>query len=329
MDSLLSGAAFGAALTASGIYEPATLLSQFDFTNFHMLQTFLTAAAGSTLLVTATQSLSLTNFPPRRASSLGLFSVYDGNLVGGSLLGTGMALSGACPGTILAQLGVGVRSGWYVFGGAVLAGWVWSLVSSRRRPKSDMTLQQQQQQQQQRRREEEKVTVYEALGVSRLVAAAAFEATCVLAVAAVSRAATGPQAKIHPAAGGLFIAAAQAVSLLLRGALVGTSSSYEDVGRLLRGDRPKGLGSILFSAGAVGGAWLLSRAMPALGQVSEVAISPAMAGLGGFLMVLGSRMAGGCTSGHGISGISLLSMSSFMTITAAFAAAGVMGLLLG
>lgn len=48
MDSLLSGAAFGAALTASGVYEPATILSQFDFTNFHMLQTFLTAAAGST-----------------------------------------------------------------------------------------------------------------------------------------------------------------------------------------------------------------------------------------------------------------------------------------
>lgn len=48
MNSLLSGAAFGAALTASGVYQPATILSQFDLGSFHMLQTFLTAAAGST-----------------------------------------------------------------------------------------------------------------------------------------------------------------------------------------------------------------------------------------------------------------------------------------
>ncbi|GAB1316686.1 hypothetical protein MFIFM68171_06896 [Madurella fahalii] len=325
MNNLLSGAAFGAALTASGVYEPATILSQFDFTNFHMLQTFLAAAAGSTLLVTATQTLSLTHLPPLPASPLGLFSAYDGNLIGGGLLGTGMALSGACPGTVLAQLGVGVRSGWSAFGGAVLAGWVWSLASSRRPPESETT----QQQQQRRPQVAEKTTVYEALGISRPAAAAAFQAVCVLVVAAASRVAVGPQAKIHPALGGLLIAAAQTVSLLLRGVLVGTSTSYEDVGRLLRGDWPKGLRNILFSVGVVGGAWLLSRTVPVLGQVSDVAISPIMAGLGGFLMILGSRMAGGCTSGHGVSGISLLSTSSFLTVAATFSAAGVTRLLLG
>jgi len=47
MDHLVSGAAFGAALTASGVYQPSVILSQLNFTNFHMLQAFLTGAAGS------------------------------------------------------------------------------------------------------------------------------------------------------------------------------------------------------------------------------------------------------------------------------------------
>lgn len=47
MSTLLSGALFGAALTASGVYQPSVIISQLSFTNFHMIQVFLTAAAGS------------------------------------------------------------------------------------------------------------------------------------------------------------------------------------------------------------------------------------------------------------------------------------------
>jgi uncharacterized membrane protein YedE/YeeE len=38
---------------------------------------------------------------------------------------------------------------------------------------------------------------------------------------------------------------------------------------------------------------------------------------------VGSRMAGGCPSGHGISGMSLLSISSVVTIASAFGAGAV------
>jgi hypothetical protein len=51
--------------------------------------------------------------------------------------------------------------------------------------------------------------------------------------------------------------------------------------------------NVLFSVGMVGGAWLISRAVPALRPVTEVAISPARSALGGFMIVFGSRMAGG------------------------------------
>ncbi len=48
MDNILTGAAMGAALTTAGVYAPDIILSQFNFTDFTMLQTFLSAAAGST-----------------------------------------------------------------------------------------------------------------------------------------------------------------------------------------------------------------------------------------------------------------------------------------
>lgn len=39
----------------------------------------------------------------------------------------------------------------------------------------------------------------------------------------------------------------------------------------------------------------------------------------GFLLLLGARIADGCTSGHGISGIAQLSIGSFLAVTAMFA----------
>jgi uncharacterized membrane protein YedE/YeeE len=45
----------------------------------------------------------------------------------------------------------------------------------------------------------------------------------------------------------------------------------------------------------------------------------AFAFAGGFLMLLGARIADGCTSGHGISGIAQLALGSFVAVTAMFA----------
>lgn len=48
--------------------------------------------------------------------------------------------------------------------------------------------------------------------------------------------------------------------------------------------------------------------------------------LGGFFMLLGSRIASGCTSGHGISGMSLLSIPSIAAVMGMFVNAFVVGL---
>ncbi|KAL2196776.1 hypothetical protein P885DRAFT_69261 [Corynascus similis CBS 632.67] len=344
MNNILTGAAMGAALTTAGVYAPDIILSQFNFTDFTMLQTFLSAAAGSTLLVTAAQTLQLTSLPPRGASNLFGCGRYDGNLAGGALLGAGMAISGACPGTVLAQLGVGVASGRYALAGAVAAGVAWSWIVRRRKnlasaPCSasvgggkgsdgkegvDKTGKGRQQECDQGE------TVYELLGVSRGALLVALEAVLVLAVAAAARYTNAGAAEargLPPYYAGLAIAAAQLVSIVLRRSLLGASSAFEDIGGWLWGARK--YANVLFSAGVVGGAWLISRAVPALRPVTEVAISPSRSFLGGFMIVLGSRMAGGCTSGHGISGLSLMSVSSFLTAAAIFGVGGLTGVLLG
>ncbi|RYP09302.1 hypothetical protein DL764_001349 [Monosporascus ibericus] len=319
--TLLSGVAFGAALAASGVHQPPVILGQFKLANWDMLETFLTATASSTLLISAFHAANLVKLSPRCYSTLGLFAHYDGNIIGGALLGAGMALARSCPGTVLAQVGAGLPSGLPALAGALGGGLVFtSLVRPWLRTACKLAP-----------AKEPSRTVHEALGINRYVAAAAFEVVLAAAVAgltllpSVSR---GGFVPASPVVGGLLIGLAQLVSLLLRHSAIGVSTAYEEAGDLVRwpfyspkSERPKAT-SVIFAGGLVGGAWLLSHVLPALFQVSTT--TPMLATvpvwhsvLGGFLMVLGARIAGGCTSGHGITGISLLSVSSFVTIGSA------------
>ena len=63
--------------------------------------------------------------PVRINSSLGRFSAYDGNLLGGALVGISIALSGACPGTVVIQPAQGIPSAQPTALGALLGGGVY------------------------------------------------------------------------------------------------------------------------------------------------------------------------------------------------------------
>jgi hypothetical protein len=56
LTQVLTGAAFGAALTLSGVYSPSVIISQMQLRNFHMLQTFLTASASSVYIPPSSSS---------------------------------------------------------------------------------------------------------------------------------------------------------------------------------------------------------------------------------------------------------------------------------
>lgn len=62
----------------------------------------------------------------------------------------------------------------------------------------------------------------------------------------------------------------------------------------------------------------MSRLVPIPVPGGDVAISMGRVVLGGISMVFGGRMAGGCTSGDGISGLSTLSMSSVAIVALIF-----------
>ncbi len=53
-----------------------------------------------------------------------------------------------------------------------------------------------------------------------------------------------------------------------------------------------------------------------------------LAFIGGFVLLVGARMAGGCTSGHGISGVAQLAIGSMIAVTAMFAAGIIVAMLM-
>jgi uncharacterized membrane protein YedE/YeeE len=149
-----------------------------------------------------------------------------------------------------------------------------------------------------------------------------------------------------PYAAGLIIGLLQIPTFLLMRTALGASSSFVTVAAHMTALFDPAAASIPYFAshmwgaknwwqvavvvGIAIGAWLSMR----LSGAHRQAISPLwsrtlgltslgtrapLAFLAGFLMLLGARIAGGCTSGHGISGMAQLSIGSTVAVAAMFA----------
>lgn len=266
--------------------------------------------------------------PPRSYSPAGILGfALDGNIIGGALLGAGMSLASSCPGMVFPQLAMGVPSAQTTLAGAVVGGVFWSAVlrpwvAARLRRRAAKG----------KRASSPPRTLGQLLGQPPGAALVIFQAVLWGVVVTVAgNASTAPSA-LQPITGGLVIGGAQLVSLLLRGSLVGVSTCYENAGDWVlyllgggTGPQPA-VSSLVFSASMMAGSLLLARARPGLvllplTEALTVYIAPWKAFWGGFLMAVGSRLGGGCASGHGISGMGLMSVSSFVSMSATFAAA--------
>ena len=104
------GVVFGFALEKSRVFEPAVIVGQMQMRNFIMLKMFLTAVATGLLGLSLLQGLGLVTLHPKA-------TLYGADVIGGLLLGCGISLAGACPGTVLAQLGVGYKDAWATLAG--------------------------------------------------------------------------------------------------------------------------------------------------------------------------------------------------------------------
>lgn len=117
-------------------------------------------------------------------------------------------------------------------------------------------------------------------------------------------------------AGGLLIGLAAALLMLFNGRIAGISGI---VGGLLRGPRGERGWRVAFLAGMLA-APLLATAL-AWSPVARIDAGWGTVLLAGFLVGIGTRYASGCTSGHGVCGLSRGSMRSLVA-TLTFMAAG-------
>ena len=96
------GIVFGFALEKSRVFEPGIIVGQMQLRNFIMLKVFLTAVATGAVVLAVLNGFGYVKLQPKAA-------LYAADIVGGLILGAGITLAGACPGTTLAQIGAGYR----------------------------------------------------------------------------------------------------------------------------------------------------------------------------------------------------------------------------
>ena len=158
-----------------------------------------------------------------------------------------------------------------------------------------------------------------------------------------------------PYVAGVVIGLLQIPTFLLMNTALGASSSFVTVSAHLAALVDPGVSSIKYFASHMTGAknwWQVAivvgialgaflsmrmsgaRRQPvspawgrAMGTTSLLSRAP-VAFAGGFVMLLGARIAGGCTSGHGVSGMAQLSIGSTVAVAAMFAGGIVAAMLL-
>ncbi|XP_038064428.1 uncharacterized protein LOC119734882 [Patiria miniata] len=345
--SLVAGMTFGLAVEKSRVFEPATIRDQFVYSRFIMLKVFLSALTTSIICFCL-----LALIPPTRKHFLQIRQGYlacltrKGALVaviGGMTLGAGMALSASCPGIVLAQIGTLVPSSVYTllgcFAGVVIYALTESSVinlfaSTPRRPQTvDRYL----------------GIPYPLLGVTTAVLTSSvvfiFESlfpwqTEYKGWNVGSGDSFLSQRSWPPYMSGILIGLLQVPVIFTVGDTVGGSQSFctllsqflvtknmeQRIPYLAQYKR--GIDNwwqVLFVLGAVGGAYISAMSSSSLGVAGGV--PPTAAFVGGALMLYGARMAGGCTSGHGLSGFGLMMALSTVTVPAMFAGGTAMGFL--
>ena len=119
-------------------------------------------------------------------------------------------------------------------------------------------------------------------------------------------------------AGGLLIGLAAALMLLGLGRIAGVSGLAARALGLADSGPPRAM-ALLFIAGLPLGAWVVARFAAPIPVHFPNADAPLL--IGGVLVGFGTRLGSGCTSGHGVCGLSRLSPRS-MVATALFMGSG-------
>jgi uncharacterized membrane protein YedE/YeeE len=109
---LATGIVFGFALEKSRVFEPGVILGQMQLRNFLMLKIFLAAVVMGLVALAAMNGMFGVKLSLKPL-------LLKADIIGGLILGVGIALAGACPGTTLAQIGAGYKDAWFILLGGI------------------------------------------------------------------------------------------------------------------------------------------------------------------------------------------------------------------
>lgn len=124
---LAMGAVFGVALEKSRVFEPGAIVSQMQLRTFLMLKVFLSAVVTGLIVLAVLNGVWGVQMYPKAL-------VWQADIVGGLLLGAGISIAGACPGTVFAQIGAGYRDAWFTVAGGILGAMVFGYLEPVLRP---------------------------------------------------------------------------------------------------------------------------------------------------------------------------------------------------
>jgi uncharacterized membrane protein YedE/YeeE len=346
---LLQGLVFGVALEKSKVYVPELIRQQMLFTKFTMLKVFLVGTIVGMVAIALMEhfKISKRKVKPCQALGLGIFGGMGANIFGGTLLGIGMTLTGACPGTVLAQIGAGVPNALIVYVGGIVGAFIFGyLQKSLKKSSGDGFM-----------KTGSNSTVDSAMGAQHLnvtlIASIilGFVVTLVeyynswrgdlssILAEDMSRLEQQPDITLslsapawNPIVAGVVIGLLQIPAFLAIKSAIGTSTSYVTIAGYISNlvDPNSALSAPYLNKymGSAGNIWqvvmvfgvtigaYISSTLGAVNIVHQDGLgdtSPITAFFGGMVLVVGSRIAGGCTSGHGISGMAQLGIASIVT----------------
>lgn len=349
------GTVFGFAFARSRVFEPMVIRGQFSFNNFAMMKMFLAAVSTSSLVFSAVQFTSLRDrFLAVRSKRGKPEDHWGGIFLGGSIAGVGMAIGGACPGMVLAQLGAGVPNAIYTYAGGLVGAILYGLTDQFVKPWMHYS---------QSVPDETKTATGENKPIRRSrsiyldkhmswSARNTMFGLSIIAAGAVALLEVFfpwgneiPRANIEgctpftchavsPGLAGAVLGALQLPAIFFLSTFLGTSTSYCAMTSSWTNFTDWGVESlaymhklgeftfakwwsVFYVISAVFGAYIAEMSAGGLVEITGLPIVHSFCG--GLLMLYGSRMVGGCTSGHGLSGAPSLVIDSMVALVGMFA----------
>ncbi|CAF0881390.1 unnamed protein product [Rotaria sp. Silwood1] len=335
VSSITLGIIFGFLMNKANIYLAPMIREQMLFTRLAMIKMFLAAVGTSMLTVVVVILINESTYRSvfsgfvKRNERINAFQL----VLGGSLIGVGMVLAGSCPGTIFVQIGSGLRNSLITSLGAICGVLFYYLflnkhLTKHELPKSSIVLQQ----------------LPDLIGIKRIYLNLIFGVICI-SIAFILEYFVPYKYDLMKLSGlrsvqgwspvlcGIGIGLLQLFFMILFQKSLGISTGFSVlVAQICRVQFFKQLIpslesftygiqnslTLLFAFGAIAGSFISTVLTHQFPLNEKYGANAWNSFFGGFLLLVGARCAGGCTSGQGISGVSHLLIGSLIATAAMF-----------